>query len=75
MKRIVGFVFAGALAFACVSPAVSSATTMATCSGPVVYAVPAQKIYYVKGETNYGHVKGGEYMCQAAANAKGYHKQ
>jgi hypothetical protein len=47
---------------------------MPTCKGAVVYAVPAEKIYYVKGETNYGHVKGGTYMCEATANAKGYHK-
>lgn len=48
------------------------ATQMPSCKGATVYAVPAQKVYYMKGETKYGHVKGGAYMCQAAANGKGY---
>jgi hypothetical protein len=52
----------------------SSTSHMPTCKGPVVYAVAADKIYYVKGETMYGHAKGGSYMCEATANSKGYHK-
>ena len=47
-------------------------SSMPSCKGATVYAVPSQKIYYMKGETKYGHVKGGTYMCQAAANGKGY---
>jgi hypothetical protein len=47
-------------------------SAMPTCKGATVYAVPASKIYYMKGETQYGHAKGGTYMCQAAANSKGY---
>lgn len=45
---------------------------MPSCKGATVYAVPSTKTYYLKGTANYGHVKGGMYMCQAAANAKGY---
>lgn len=48
------------------------ASTMPACKGATVYAVPAAKVYYMKGETKYGHVKGGTYMCQAAATSKGY---
>lgn len=47
---------------------------MPTCKGPVVYAVAKDKTYYVRGETMYGHAKGGTYMCEATANGKGYHK-
>ncbi len=54
------------------SAAVDAKSSMPACKGATVYAVPAQKIYYEKGETKYGHVKGGTYMCQAAANGKGY---
>lgn len=46
---------------------------MPSCKGATVYAVAATRTYYLKGTTNYGHVKGGSYMCQASANAKGYH--
>jgi len=49
-------------------------TTMPMCKGATVYAVPEKKEYYMKGMTMYGHAKGGTYMCQSAANAKGYHK-
>ena len=48
--------------------------TMPQCKGSIVYAVPSQKIYFSKGNTNYGHVKGGSYMCEAAAKSKGYKK-
>jgi hypothetical protein len=48
-------------------------TKMPTCKGPTVYAVPSKRTYYMKGTAMYGHAKGGMYMCQAAANAKGYH--
>jgi hypothetical protein len=51
---------------------VDAKSPMPSCKGATVYAVPAQKIYFSKGETKYGHVKGGTYMCQAAANGKGY---
>ena len=52
--------------------AVDAKSSMPSCKGATVYAVPAEKVYYMKGETKYGHVKGGAYMCQAAANGKGY---
>jgi hypothetical protein len=48
-------------------------TKMPTCKGATVYAVASSRTYYMKGTTMYGHAKGGMYMCQAAANAKGYH--
>ncbi len=54
------------------TPAVDAKSSMPTCKGATVYAVPTAKVYYMKGETKYGHVKGGTYMCQAAANGKGY---
>ena len=52
--------------------AVDAKSSMPSCKGATVYAVPAEKVYYMKGETKYGHVKGGTYMCQAAANSKGF---
>ena len=45
------------------------------CKGATVYAVATQKVYYVKGESMYGHAKGGSYMCMAAANGKGFKKR
>jgi hypothetical protein len=47
---------------------------MPSCKGATVYAVPAEKVYYEKGATQYGHVKGGTYMCEATAHSKGYKK-
>ena len=73
MKTIATVTFYAALLLSLVPYAF--AAHMPVCKGPVVYAVSADKIYYVKGETQYGHVKGGHYMCQAAANAGGYKKQ
>lgn len=46
---------------------------MPSCKGGTVYAVASTRIYYEKGETMYGHAKGGKYMCMAAANGQGYH--
>ena len=46
---------------------------MPSCKGAVVYAVSSTHMYYMRGTTQYGHVKGGTYMCKAAANARGYH--
>ena len=47
---------------------------MPACKGATVYAVAATKTYYTKGMKENGHVKGGKWMCQAAANAQGYKK-
>lgn len=62
--------------YASTKPGMMSATrsNKPACKGATVYAVAMQKIYYVKGETMYGHAKGGSYMCMAAANGKGYKK-
>lgn len=58
----------------CASPAFAKKhATMPVCKGATVYAVSATKVYYMRGSAQFGHVKGGTYMCQAAANAKGYH--
>lgn len=58
-----------------VSPALAKThhSMMPVCKGATVYAVSAAKAYYMRGSAQFGHVKGGTYMCQAAANAKGYH--
>lgn len=58
-----------------VSPALAKThhSMMPVCKGATVYAVSATKAYYMRGSAQFGHVKGGMYMCQAAANAKGYH--
>lgn len=52
----------------------ASKSKMPVCKGPTVYAVSMRKVYYVRGETMYGHAKGGTYMCMAAANGKGFKK-
>ena len=56
------------------APAVAGSSHMPTCKGDTVYAVASAKTYYTKGMTQYGHAKGGHYMCMAAANSQGYHK-
>ena len=66
-----GLILALALG-ASLGSAVDAKSNMPSCKGATVYAVPSQKIYYMSGETKYGHLKGGTYMCQAAANGKGY---
>ena len=79
MKHATAFILALAtLAFA--SPAFAAhssknqkSTMMPACKGARVYAVASKRMYYMKGMTMYGHAKGGTYMCQAAANAQGYH--
>lgn len=55
------------------APAVAKHGMMPSCKGATVYAVASTKVYYMRGTTQYGHVKGGTYMCKAAATAKGYH--
>jgi hypothetical protein len=55
-----------------VSAPVMAGTMMPKCKGPVAYAVASSKVYYTKGQSMYGHAKGGAYMCAAAADAKGY---
>jgi len=47
---------------------------MPACKGQTVYAVASTMTYYMKGSSAYGHVKGGKWMCEAAARSKGYKK-
>jgi hypothetical protein len=56
-----------------VSGPVIAGSNMPKCKGPIVYAVASSKIYYERGQSMYGHAKGGSYMCMAAANGQGYH--
>lgn len=44
------------------------------CAGAIVWANMARKTYHLSGDPYYGRTKHGEYMCEAAANAQGYHK-
>jgi hypothetical protein len=71
--------FSSILAILCAAASLASApsyakSNMPACKGATVYAVAADKVYYTKGTTQYGHVKGGSYICEAAAKSKGYHK-
>lgn len=52
--------------------AASAKQVMPSCKGTTVYAVPVGKMYYQKGAPEYGHAKGGRYMCFSEASAKGY---
>jgi len=44
------------------------------CSGAVVWANSARKSYHLEGDPYYGRTRHGEYMCEDAAIAAGYHK-
>jgi len=44
-----------------------------TCKGAIVWVNMSKKAYHMAGDPFYGRTKNGMYMCQAAADAKGYH--
>lgn len=73
-KSAIAFLLALAtLPFASPALAKTHHSMMPVCKGATVYAVSTTKVYYMRGSAQFGHVKGGSYMCQASANAKGYH--
>ena len=43
------------------------------CKGPIVWVNMNRKTYHESDDPYYGRTRHGEYMCQAAANAAGYH--
>lgn len=43
------------------------------CKGPIVWVNMSKKTYHMAGDPYYGRTKHGQYMCQAGADAKGYH--
>ena len=43
------------------------------CKGAVVWVNMHTKSYHESGDPYYGRTKNGKYMCQAAADAAGYH--
>ena len=43
------------------------------CKGDVVWANIARKNYHREGDPYFGRTKHGQYMCEAAADAAGYH--
>lgn len=43
------------------------------CRGAIVWANTAKKTYHREGDPYYGRTKHGEYMCEAAADAAGFH--
>ena len=43
------------------------------CKGDVVWVNLSKKTYHREGDPYYGRTKHGEYMCEAAADAAGYH--
>lgn len=75
MKKSATAFFLALATLLTVSPALAKThhSMMPVCKGATVYAVSATKVYYMRGSAQFGHMKGGTYMCQAAANAKGYH--
>jgi hypothetical protein len=43
------------------------------CVGDIVWVNLISKAYHRSGDPYYGRTKHGEYMCEAGADAKGYH--
>jgi hypothetical protein len=43
------------------------------CEGSIVWVNTARKTYHEQGDPYFGRTKHGQYMCQAAADAAGYH--
>ncbi len=43
------------------------------CKGSIVWVNTARKTYHEQGDPYFGRTKHGQYMCQAAADAAGYH--
>jgi hypothetical protein len=43
------------------------------CKGDIVWANTNKKTYHREGDPYFGRTKHGEYMCEAAADAAGYH--
>lgn len=43
------------------------------CKSPIVWVNMHTKSYHESGDPYYGRTKNGKYMCQAAADAAGYH--
>jgi hypothetical protein len=42
------------------------------CTDAIVWVNVSKKTYHMPGDKMYGRTKHGEYMCQGAADAKGY---
>ena len=72
--KISSILTAAVAAATLLSSAPAMAGHMPSCKGAMVYAMPSKMMYMTKGMHGYGNMKGGKWMCEAAAKAKGYHK-